>query len=183
MKYVKKLAGEKCYLSPMSPEYSEIIAKWSNDMEVSIHTGDASDMITYDLQRSYLESAIKNGYSFLIVRMDNDEPVGTCRLKQINLINRRAEIGIFIGEKNCWNMGIGTEAIRLLLDFGFNIINLRNIMLEVYSFNERAIRAYEKCGFKEIGRRRKSLIYGGKEYDEVYMDILSEEFEGSIVKI
>lgn len=183
MKYLKKLIGDNCYLSPISPEDSEIVAKWSNDLDVAINTGDASNMITFDLQKSYIEGSIKNGYGFLIIRKDNDEPVGTCRLKQIDLINRRAELGIFIGEKSCWNMGIGTEAIRLILDFGFNIINIRNIMLEVYSFNARAIKAYEKCGFKEIGRRRKSKIIGNKEYDEVFMDILAEEFKGSIVKI
>lgn len=183
MKYLKKLVGENCYLSPISPEYAEILVKWSNDMDVAILTGDASNMITYDMQKNYIEGTIKNGYGFLIIRKDNDEPVGTCRLKHIDLINRKAELGIFIGEKSCWNIGIGTEAIKLILDFGFNIINIRNIMLDVFSFNERAIKAYEKCGFKEIGRRRKSVVYGNNEYDEIYMDILSEEFEGSMLKI
>jgi RimJ/RimL family protein N-acetyltransferase len=54
-------------------------------------------------------------------------------------------------------------------------------MLQVYSFNERAIKSYIKCGFKEFGRRRKSILVGGKEYDEIYMDILSEEFKGHIL--
>lgn len=183
MKYLKKLVGENCYLSPISPEDAEVVVKWSNNLDVSICTGEASDMITYNKQKNYIESTINSGYGFLIISKSNDEPVGTCRLKHVDLINRRAELGIFIGEKSCWNIGIGTEAIKLILDFGFNIINIRNIMLEVYSFNERAIKAYEKCGFKEMGRRRKSIIYGNKEYDVVYMDILSEEFRGSLVHI
>jgi RimJ/RimL family protein N-acetyltransferase len=121
-----------------------------------------------------------NSYAFIIVTKNDEKPVGVCRLKEVDLINRRASLGIFIGEKSCWNKGIGTEAIKLLLDFGFNVLNLQNVMLQVYSFNERAVGAYEKCGFKEFGRRRKAVIHGSREYDEIYMDILSSEFKGSM---
>ncbi|MDM8534732.1 GNAT family protein [Clostridiaceae bacterium HSG29] len=103
------------------------------------------------------------------------------RLMGIDYINRKSYFGIFIGEKEYRNKGIGTEATKLMLDYGFNILNLRNIMLKVFSFNKGAINSYKKCGFKEIGRRRKSIIYGSKEFDEVYMDILSDEFEGSTI--
>jgi RimJ/RimL family protein N-acetyltransferase len=54
-------------------------------------------------------------------------------------------------------------------------------MIETYSFNEPAMKVCRNCGFKEIGRRRKSIIYGNNEYDEVFMDILNEEFQGSII--
>ena len=70
----------------------------------------------------------------------------------VNHIFRKAELGIFVGEKEYWGKGYGTEATELLLDFAFNILNLNSIMLIVNSFNERAIKSYEKCGFKLIGK-------------------------------
>lgn len=80
------------------------------------------------------------------------------------------------------NKGYGTEAIQLILDYGFNYLNLNNIKLDVLSFNERAIACYKKCGFKEYGRRRKSEFINGKYYDRISMDILKEEFIQSYIK-
>jgi len=104
----------------------------------------------------------------------------TVAYHNINLdhINRTAEVGIFIGEKSCWNKGYGEEAMRLLLDYAFNILNLESIMLNVYAFNTRAIRCYRKIGFKEIGRRRRARRIQGTSYDIIYMDLLAEEFSG-----
>ena len=72
--------------------------------------------------------------------------------------------------------GYGTEAINLILDYGFNYLNLNNIKLDVVEFNERAIACYKKCGFKECGRRRKCEFIDGNYYDRISMDILKEEF-------
>ena len=62
----------------------------------------------------------------------------------MDYINRVGEVGIFIGNKNYWNGGYGYEALSLLLDFGFNILNLNNINLRVYSYNNHAINCYKK---------------------------------------
>jgi len=91
-------------------------------------------------------------------------------------------LGIAIGEKAYWNKGYGQDATKLLLDYGFNLLNLNNIMLGVFSFNERAVNCYRKVGFKEIGRRRQARIIGGKKFDVILMDILAEEFESVYVK-
>jgi len=182
MNYLRKLIGEKCYLSPLNGSETEKVAKWSNNMEVAIRTGDISDMITYEVQRQYLQNMNSStGYAFYIIRKEDDEVVGVGRLMRVNFINRNAIMGMFIGEGSDRNQGVGTEATKLLLDFGFNVLNLRNIMIETYSFNEPAMKTCKKCGFKEIGRRRKSIIYGKNEYDEVFMDILNEEFQESII--
>lgn len=90
--------------------------------------------------------------------------------------------GIFIGDKDYREKGYGTEAIRLILDYGFNYLNLNNIKLDLMEFNERALACYKKCGFKEYGRRRKCRFINGKYYDVIEMDILSEEFKGSYIK-
>ncbi|MCB2290941.1 GNAT family N-acetyltransferase [Clostridium sp. CS001] len=182
MNHLRKLIGQKCYLSPADASETEKVAKWSNDIDVALRTGDISDMITYESQRGYLENMNNSrGYGFYIIREQDDEVIGIGRLMRINFINRNAVMGIFVGEKTDRSKGIGSEATTLLLDFGFNILNLKNIMIETLSFNEAAIKACKRCGFKEIGRRRKSIIYGNNEYDEVFMDMLSEEFQNSII--
>lgn len=68
-----------------------------------------------------------------------------------------------------------------MLDYGFNLLNLNNIMIRTYSFNKRAIACYKKAGFKEVGRRRQARIIGKEKYDMVYMDILAEEFDSYYV--
>ena len=77
------------------------------------------------------------------------------------------------------NRGYGTEAVELLLGYGFNVLNLNNIMLTVFAFNKRALRCYEKAGFRVIGKRRKARFYAGRYHDEIFMDILAQEFKSS----
>ena len=89
---------------------------------------------------------------------------------------------IFIGEEENRSKGYGTEALKLLLDYGFNYLNLHSIMLCVMSFNERAIACYKKVGFKEAGRLRENYFLNGKYHDVVYMDILENEFEGEYIR-
>jgi len=93
-------------------------------------------------------------------------------------LNQTAETGVFIGNKTFWNKGYGTEAMVLLIDYGFKALNLHNILLRAFSFNERAVRCYEKIGFKTIGKRRDALKRGDKTFDIIYMDILYDEFYG-----
>ncbi len=95
----------------------------------------------------------------------------------INHFHRTAEFGIMIGEKECWGKGYGTEATRLVLDYGFSSLGLHNIMLRAFSFNERALRAYRRAGFREFGRRREAIRLGGQAYDDVQMDCLATEFK------
>lgn len=183
MNKLRKIVGDKCFLSPLDTSETELVAKWSNDIEVAVKTGDFSDMISYEQQKSYLEDMNSgSGYGFYIVDKSNNKVIGIVRLKKVDFINRNAIIGVFIGENDNRNKGMGTEATRLILDFGFNVLNLRNIMVEVFSFNEASLRMCKKCGFSEIGRRRKAIIYGKNEYDEVFLDILNEEFKDSIIE-
>lgn len=103
-------------------------------------------------------------------------------LENINNINRSAVLGIFIGDKDYRSKGYGTEAIRLLLDFGFNYMNLHSIKLNLLSANERAFKCYSKCGFKEAGRIRDNVFVNGKYYDTIAMDILESEFKDNFIR-
>ena len=117
-----------------------------------------------------------NGYNFAIVLKDSDKLIGNCSLEDMDLIHRNAVLGIFIGDEEERGKGYGKEAIKLLLEYGFNNLNLNNIMLNVYSFNTRAIKVYESLGFKKCGTRHKSHYFKGQYYDEIQMEILKEEY-------
>jgi RimJ/RimL family protein N-acetyltransferase len=183
MTYYKKLVGEKCYLSPCSLEDAEEWTEWDNDLEVIIPLGpEAYTPISLDRVREGISRFIKRqDHIFSIVDLETDKLIGRCLLFDIDQINRKATLGIDIGDKEYWNKGYGQDAVRLLLDYGFNLLNLNNIMLGVFSYNERAINCYKKVGFKDMGRRRKSKLIGGKWFDGVSMDILAEEFKSVYV--
>lgn len=182
MKYFKKLVGERIYLSPRNVEDVEIFTEWMNDFFITDYTGRSYSTITLQEEKAYLEKEQNNKSVFAIIDLQTDEIIGNVGLHEINNINRTATLGIFIGNKNYWSKGYGTEAIQLILDFGFNYLNLNNIDLALMEFNQRALKCYEKCGFKEIGRRRKCNFINGKYYDSILMDILAEEFTESYIK-
>ena len=182
MKYFKKLVGERIYLSPRSTEDAEKFTQWMNDFEITDYTQRSHQLVTLEAEKKYLEEHINGEAMFAIVTLHEDKLIGTVSLEKINHVQRRATLGIFIGDKDYRSKGYGTEAIKLILDYGFNYLNLNNIKLDVLSCNERAIACYKKCGFKEYGRRRKSNYINGKYYDTVEMDILSEEFKEDFIK-
>ena len=184
MKLFKKLIGENIYLSPptVDEEILEKFTKWINDFQITDYTGRSAYVFTLQNEIDYFANPKDDERVFFIVRKEDDKLIGNVGLHKIDGINRRATIGIFIGKKDSRNKGYGTEAIKLILEYGFKYLNLNNIDLDVMEFNPRAIACYKKCGFKEYGRRRKSEFLYGKYYDRVSMDILAEEFEGDYIR-
>ena len=182
MKYFKKLVGEKIYLSPRSMEDVEIFTEWLNDFNTTDYVGRSGSIMTLEAEKKFLEEHINDEATFSIIESNTDKIIGTISLEQISHLRRIATLGVFIGDKESRNKGYGTEAIKLILDYGFNYLNLNNIKLDVLEINERAIACYKKCGFKEYGRRRECVFLDGKYYSLVNMDILCREFEGKYIK-
>jgi RimJ/RimL family protein N-acetyltransferase len=87
------------------------------------------------------------------------------------------EIGIAIGEKDYWNQGYGTKAMELLVQHGFETLNLNRVALRVFANNTRAIRCYEKVGFVHEGRMRQAHYDQGEYIDILWMSILRDEWE------
>lgn len=182
MKYFKKLVGDNIYLSPRNIEDVEKFTEWLNDFETTDYIGRSGAIMTIEKEKEYLESHSGDESCFVIVRLSDNEVIGTVGLEQISHLKRIATLGIFIGDKGSRNKGYGTEAIKLILEYGFRYLNLNNIKLDLMEFNERALACYKKCGFKEYGRRRKCNFINGKYYDTIEMDILAEEFEGDYIR-
>ena len=102
--------------------------------------------------------------------------IGNCVVFDIDTVARSGELGIMLGEKDEWNKGYGTEAMKLLLRHCFNTLNFNRVQLRVYSENLRAKRAYEKAGFVEEGRLREAIYKNGNYDDVIVMGILRSEW-------
>jgi RimJ/RimL family protein N-acetyltransferase len=110
-----------------------------------------------------------------VIEIKKDEQwihIGNCGFHKLDGRIRSAEIGIFIGNKNYWDQGYGTETVLLMLKYGFEILNLNRIMLDVYETNRRAIRSYRKAGFVLEGRKRQGMYKNGEYFDVLIMSVL-----------
>ena len=182
MKYFKKIIGDRIYLSPRNSEDVEQFTQWLNDFETTDYLGRSGTLITIEGEKKYLEENNSPESTFVIVTLDNNKMIGTVSLEKINWRNRTATLGIFIGDKDFRNNGYGTEAIKLILEYGFKYLNLHSIRLDLLAVNERAHKCYLKCGFKDTGKSREEIFLNGKYYDKLHMDILEYEFEGDYIR-
>jgi diamine N-acetyltransferase len=103
--------------------------------------------------------------------------IGNVGLHDVDWKNRSAAFGIALGEKQYWGRGYGTKATKTVLRYAFGELNLHRVELEVFAYNPRAIRCYEKAGFRHEGTRRQSHFHDGQYHDAYRMGILREEFE------
>ncbi len=187
MQYFKKLVGDRICLSPKGISDEEIVkfTEWMNDFQVTDYVGRSGKIVTLNGEKEWLENSVKENDSkrnFDIIDFKEDKLIGTIGLEHIDYIGRSAVLGIFIGDEDYRGNGYGTEAIRLLLEFGFRYLNLHSIRLDLLDINERAHKCYLKCGFKDTGRSREAIFLNGKYYDKLHMDILESEFEGDYIR-
>jgi RimJ/RimL family protein N-acetyltransferase len=115
-------------------------------------------------------------YFFGIRTLAEDKLIGELSLDVVSWPGRDAFVGLGIGEIEYWSKGYGTDVMNVLLRFAFTEINLRRVTLSVFEYNPRAIRSYEKAGFRHEGRTRKVLNKEGQRWDVLYMGILREEW-------
>jgi RimJ/RimL family protein N-acetyltransferase len=179
--------GEKVYLGQPRKELAPVYRRWINDLHVATGLGVINDQVmpmTDQDEEEWFDAIRKDssGVTFTIYERDTERPLGNVSLMSIKRPNRSAELGIVIGERSAQGKGYGTEATRLMLDYGFTLLGLNRIWLEFVDRNEAARRAYERAGFKEVGRAREAWLLGGRYYDGVIMDILAREFESPVLE-
>ncbi|WP_018750785.1 GNAT family N-acetyltransferase [Paenibacillus sanguinis] len=175
MKYFKKLVGEQVYLSPVNPEDVERYTEWLNNLSTTVKLGMSREVFGLRREQEILNDMAKEGHHFAIVSLQTNELLGNCSLFSIHPVHRTAEVGIFIGEEAARGQGFGTEALQLVCEYGFQLLNLQNIMLRFFEFNKPALRSYEKAGFRIIGRRTQSYYVNGHYFDEIFMEMLPKD--------
>lgn len=117
-------------------------------------------------------------FQFMIRTLKDNVLIGDIGL-EVFWNHQDSFVGIGLGERSFWGQGYGTDAMRVLLRFAFGELNLKRVSLDVFEYNPRAIRSYEKAGFVYEGRQRQALEREGRRWDMVFMGILSEEWEAN----
>ena len=164
-------------LRPLQKSDADLLYEWITDRELVIHNSPFFPVSETDYE-VWVERMMKNRSDlvvFVIEDLASEQAIGTCQLLNINWIHRSAELQIRIGSPTFQGRGFGSEAISLLCAFGFMELNLHRIYLSVFKKNERAIRAYRKCGFVEEGVMRESAFIDGHWIDVTLMGLLNDQ--------
>lgn len=155
--------------------------RWQRDSE--FHRLADSDPLRMNSEKAikeWFEKQAEKGfeperYSFTVRTLADDTYIGFLGL-WVNLIHREAWVGLGIGERDFWSKGYGTDMMKLCQQYVFMELGLERLSLGLHEYNPRALRSYEKCGFRFEGRTRQDLRREGRRYDSFWMGILREEW-------
>jgi diamine N-acetyltransferase len=179
------IVGEKAALGPLRRDLAATYARWLNQIEVrrgldylGISTPASAEKWVDDTSKEAAEGEPKT-VEFTVYDRSDAAPVGTAGLLGIEHVHGLARFGIAIGERR--GQGLGTEATRLVLDYGFHVLHLHNVLLEVLDWNIAGLTAYERAGFRRIGVRRRAVLSRGARTDLVLMDAVPEDFGASVL--
>jgi RimJ/RimL family protein N-acetyltransferase len=178
------LKGELVRLAAVDhEELGKAYAIWNQDSEMmrlmnsrSAQLLSSKDFAAFLEKESREEESFARHY-FTIRSLGDNRLLGDIGLNVINnWTSRDAFVGIGIGHREDWGKGYGTDAMKIILRFAFTEINLRRVTLTVFEYNPRAIRSYEKAGFRHEGHYRGVLLRDGKRWDILFMGILRDEW-------
>lgn len=172
------LDGDRVALGPLRRELVETYARWENDFSISAGRGVLPLPVTLDQATETYErmGRDEDTAAFTIYEKPTWRPIGIAWWSEIEHTDGTGTYAIYIAETDARGKGSGTEATRLMLCYAFDGLGLHNVMLIAASFNEAAIRAYTRAGFREFGRRTGSYRSGGRRYDDIYMQCVADEF-------
>jgi diamine N-acetyltransferase len=180
------ICGERIRLRAIEREDLPRFVAWLNDPEVR-HGLMMYMPISQAEEEQWFESMLKSPADQhpLVIEAITEEgwvPLGNCGLMGIDWRVRQAEFGIFIGAKQYWNQGYGSDVLQLILRHGFETLNLNRIFLRVFANNPRAVHVYEKAGFVTEGRMRQAHYDEGCYHDVILMSVLRTEWQARQVE-
>lgn len=177
---IVNIRGERVALGPLHRRLLPYFERWDNHFRTADLGGGDPRPVTAEEIAAHWEPLLRgeraDWIGFAVYTLPDLRPIGVANLRDFTNAHGTAEFGITIGAEEERGKGYGTEAVRLLLDYAFTVLGLHNVWLDTAAYNPGAIRAYEKAGFREIGRRRGARLIAGKRYDVVLMDCVADEF-------
>jgi len=175
-------AGNMVRLSAFDPqEMSKALPRWFQNSEYlrlldsAVRPMRSSTAALQRMEKEAEEISVEN-YYFSIRTLAEDRLIGEIGFEVADWPGRDAFVGLGIGESEYWSKGYGTDVMNVILRYAFTEINLKRVTLTVFEYNPRAIRCYEKVGFRHEGRLRRLLNREGRRWDELFMGILREEW-------
>lgn len=175
------IEGRLVRLRHHRPENLSAVLRWYGDADLGRLTRyQTRPMSSLEVER-YFEARLlaSDSLAYAIHIAATDRLIGITTFSALDPDNGSALFHITIGERDVWGQGFGTEAARLMVRHAFERLNLHRVALSVFSFNERAIRSYEKAGFRIEGRLREAVWRDGRYWDEVQMGILDWEWRAA----
>lgn len=177
---IVNIIGERVALGPLHRGLLPLLARWENDFWTIDRGGDDPRPVATEAIAAGWEPLLRgeraDWLGFAIYALPELRPIGMMNIRDFTNPHGTAEFGITVGEAAERGKGYGTEAVRLLLDYAFTVLGVHNVWLDTPAYNTGALRAYEKAGFREIGRRRGGRMLAGRRYDVVLMDCTADEF-------
>jgi RimJ/RimL family protein N-acetyltransferase len=175
------LAGGRVHLTAENPEeMAGYFTRWFQDTEwLRLLDTNAPILHSEKKWKELLEKDLESGSNelfFSIRTQEGEQLIGFIGLFELYQQHGDALVAIALGERKYWGNGFGTDAMRVMLRYAFNELNLRQVGLIVFEYNPRAIRSYEKAGFVPEGRIRGAILREGKRWDFLYMGIQREEW-------
>lgn len=174
--------GHLVRLSSEEPQvFAEAFTRWSSNSEyLRLLDTDPPRLWSVSKRKQWFEKKLEDfehNHTFSIRTLEDERLIGFIGLGGISWTHGDAWVGIGIGDQQYWGKGYGSEAMRLILGYAFTELNLHRVSLGVFSYNNRAIRAYENCGFRKEGIIRQSFRREGQRWDEITMGILRSEWQ------
>jgi RimJ/RimL family protein N-acetyltransferase len=171
--------GNLVELTPLDLERDLVLLeKWDRDSDYQrLLNMNPAAQFSSTMTKDWFENNPSEGAFFIIRTLEDQKVIGFVDLGGYEWTARNAWVGIAIGESEFRSKGYGTDAMNVLLRYAFRALNLHRVNLGVFEFNKRAIRCYEKCGFKYEGTNRESIYKEDKRWDVFNMGILRSEWE------
>lgn len=173
------IIGEKVILRAIEPSDIRQLWEWTQDAEVMRYRDyPGPPRPLAEAEREYQDSLCQDTRDLhLAIATLEGELIGETSLRYVDHRAGNADFTIAIGNKAYWGHGYGSDATKALMRFAFQQYNLHRVTLYVHAFNERAVKAYEKCGFRHEGRLREAHYMEGEHKDVLLMGLLKEDFE------
>lgn len=175
------MIGKKIKLRELKIEDKIEMTKFWNNEKFMNFNGRTKKLTSTEIEeliiKSWKKRELGKEYMYAIIYLQNELIIGYITLKIVNITSKRTSFSIGIFNPEYRNKGIGTEAIRLIMNYAFNELKMHSLQLNVFEDNLRAISVYKKLGFKYTGMRRHTDFVNGKYVKDLLFDILEEEYE------
>ena len=169
--------GNRIILKILSPEdVTQDYVAWMQDEEVVQFMESRGESYTLEELKGYVKrmNESHNDFLFGIYTNDNNKHIGNIKIGEINLIHKFGNLGLFIGNKEKWGGGYGTEAVNLATEYAFQELNLNKLTAGIYGNNTGCYKAFLKAGYNEAGRLKKHRLYKDEYVDQIIVEKCNE---------